>query len=127
MTDTPAFFRLWGIPFVVIGLYLVFGRFFVAAREVNNTWYAVTSKRILIQSGTFRQNFSEFDLATLPYLQLVGLQRDVGTILFAAQNPFSIATIPGWPMNNAQTVPGFQTVSNAREVYEIIKRAQGLR
>src|SRR5262245_41322509 len=48
-TDAPFFFRLWGIPFVLVGLYLVFGRFFAVAREAERTWYAVTNRRILIR------------------------------------------------------------------------------
>src|SRR4051812_43942652 len=47
-TNAPFYFRLWGIPFVLIGLYMVFGRFFAAAREAANTWYVVTNRRVLI-------------------------------------------------------------------------------
>ncbi len=125
--NDSTFFRLWGIPFILIGLYLVFGRFFVAAREANNTWYAVTDRRILIQGGMFRQNFTELDLPRLPYVQLSELQGDAGTITFGTPSPFGSFAIPGWPMSNAQIVPAFQSIPNAREVYEIIKQAQGSR
>jgi PH (Pleckstrin Homology) domain-containing protein len=126
-TNAPTFFRLWGIPFVLAGLYFVFGRFFVAAREAANTWYVVTDRRILIQSGTFQQNFTELNLLTLPYVELSGLQGGVGTITFGAQNSSGNFAIPGWPMGRAQVVPAFQSIPNARDVYEIIKRAQGAR
>ena len=42
------FFALWGIPFVVIGLYLIFGRILVARREARRTYYAVTNRRVFI-------------------------------------------------------------------------------
>jgi hypothetical protein len=125
--NAPLFFRLWGFPFIAVGLYLVFGRFFAAAREAANTWYAVTNRRILIQGGTFQQTLTEFGLTQLQFVELAGLQGEVGTITFGGQNPFASFVIPGWPMSKAQIVPSFQAIPNAREVYEIIKRAQGTR
>jgi hypothetical protein len=32
-TGAPFFFILWGIPFVVIGCYMIFGRFFFDAKK----------------------------------------------------------------------------------------------
>ncbi len=125
-TNAPFFFRLWGVPFVVIGLYLIVGRFFVAAREADNTWYAVTNRRILIHGGLLRQNFTELDLARLPALQLSSVQGGIGSIIFGASSSFGSGfVIPGWPMNGSQTSPAFQAIPDAREVYEIIKQAQG--
>lgn len=45
--DAPLFFKIWGIPFVAVGLYVVAGRFFVQAYMRKHTCYAITSKRIL--------------------------------------------------------------------------------
>jgi hypothetical protein len=44
----PFFFRLWGIPFVAVGLYFVAGRFFYKNYRKRSTVYAVTTKRAMI-------------------------------------------------------------------------------
>jgi hypothetical protein len=37
-SNAPLLFRIWGIPFVVIGLYFVFGRFFFDAWKRSRTF-----------------------------------------------------------------------------------------
>ncbi len=50
------FMTLWGIPFLVIGQYFVWGRFFVDAWLKSRTYYAVTNQRVLIvQEGWTRK------------------------------------------------------------------------
>jgi|tagenome__1003787_1003787.scaffolds.fasta_scaffold20865056_2 hypothetical protein len=40
-------FALFGIPFVLVGLYITVGRFFAQTRIKARTWYAVTNRRVL--------------------------------------------------------------------------------
>lgn len=47
MAPTPLLFKLWGIPFVVVGLYMVFGRFIMKSYIRKETIYVITNKRIL--------------------------------------------------------------------------------
>jgi hypothetical protein len=47
----PVFFVLWGIPFVVVGLYMLFGRFSHKRRAKLRTAYGVTSQRVLVAIG----------------------------------------------------------------------------
>lgn len=44
----PAFFACFGMPFVLVGLYLIFGRFLWDMHVRKNTLYAITDHRLLI-------------------------------------------------------------------------------
>jgi hypothetical protein len=44
-------FVLWGIPFVLIGLYFIFGRFFFKKRRKLRTVYALTDRRAIVCTG----------------------------------------------------------------------------
>lgn len=41
------FFRLWGIPFVLVGLYLVIGRFIHRLYLLKHTHYAITTTKLI--------------------------------------------------------------------------------
>jgi hypothetical protein len=48
--DGP-FFMLWGIPFVVVGLYMIAGRFVYKRRRKQRTAYGLTEERALVAVG----------------------------------------------------------------------------
>lgn len=51
MKSASPVFALFGVPFVVFGLYFVFGRFIYKARRKRETVYGLTSARALVAVG----------------------------------------------------------------------------
>src|SRR5213596_908013 len=66
----PGFMALWGIPFVLVGIYIILGRFFIDAAVRARTYYALTSQRVVILSGLWTRELKSLWLRTLPELSL---------------------------------------------------------
>ena len=128
-TDAPLLFRLWGVPFVAVGLNLIFGRFFVDAWARRKTYYALTEERALIVSGLFSRQTTSLDLPTLTNVSLSEGSGGEGTITFGTptttRSPFS--GFSGWPGASALNVPRFDLIQNAKGVFAMIRDAQRLR
>lgn len=57
---------LFGLPFVAVGLYLIFGRFIVRAIASRRTRYLVTDRRVVITGGVTGRAVGTAYLAALP-------------------------------------------------------------
>ena len=124
MSGAPLFFTVWGVPFVLVGLYMIFGRFFVDARRRGRTFYGVTDKRVIIVSGALSRKVKSMNLRTLSDLLLSERGDGSGTITFGARHPMDWwlggTTWPGMP----EMSPAFELIADARGVYEVIRDAQ---
>ena len=58
-------FVLWGVPFVLVGQYFIWGRFLYKRRDRRRTIYAVTSQRVLVLRGRGVQSMFLEQLPTL--------------------------------------------------------------
>jgi hypothetical protein len=129
------FGMLWGIPFVLIGQYFIWGRFFYSAWLKRRTYYAVTNRRVLvIQEGLKRQIASAF-IDTLPALSKDGGSNGVGTLRcgqthgmwpnnrgFGGWNAYSVAGLPAFvDIDDVDSV--YRLVSDLRERSRIAKSA----
>ena len=72
-------FALFGVPFVLIGLYLVAGRFFVTAYLRKNTAYVITNKKIIRKKG---KRVDMIEIASLPPMHTELHKDGCGTITF---------------------------------------------
>ncbi len=120
----PFFFMLWGIPFVLAGLYFVFGRFFVDARTRECTSYGVTSERIIIVSGLFSRRTKSLALRTLSDISITERSDGSGTITFGPTLPVGRWVPAGWPGAGQYTPPAFDMIERAKEVYDLIRQTQ---
>lgn len=120
----PFFFRLWGIPFIVAGLYFVLGRFIADARARARTFYGVTTERIIIVSGHFSRQSKSLSLRTLGEISLTERSDRSGTITFGPQHPAARNFPAGWPGAAQYAAPAFEMIENAKETYELIRQTQ---
>jgi len=85
-TNAPFLFKLWGIPFVCVGLYLVFGRFLWTAYARKHTEYVITNKKII------RQRWNKIDIIhgrSLPPIHVSAYKDGSGTITFGTNYAYS--------------------------------------
>jgi hypothetical protein len=112
------------IPFVLIGLYILIGRFFVDAMMRARTEYGVTSRRAIIVSGLFSRNVKSIDLKTTSEIAINERGDKSGTITFGAM-PFGWWMQRNtWSFNPASGTPAFEMVEDVRSVYRTIEQVR---
>jgi hypothetical protein len=124
LIHAPWFFTLWGIPFGLVGLYLIVGRFLLDARRRSRTFYGLTDQRAVIVSAGRSRKVTSLNLRTLHDLSLTEKSDGTGTITLGPGNSLAWwwagTNWPGAP----QGPPSFEMVQHAEEVYDVIRQAQ---
>jgi len=119
---------LFGIPFVLMGLYFIVGRFFVDARIRAKTFYGLTNRRVIIISGVFSRTTDSLPLRTLTDISLQERSDRSGTILLGRPQPFSSwgwgSSWNWWPGISQYSTPAFEMIPNVKSVYDQLLEAQ---
>ncbi len=119
------FSMLCGIPFVLFGLYLIFGRFIVDARQRKSTYYAITSERIIITSGFFRRSVKSLNIETLSDVSMSENADGSGMITLGPIHPsYSAVAGTSWPGIELCCPPSMDLADDVRYVYEKIREAR---
>ena len=117
--DLP--FKLFGLPFLLTGLYITAGRFWLDRRLRQNLYYFVTNRRILILKGASRSTLKSVDIERLPALELNERADGSGTIRFGPPvNWFGSNNLAIWQPTFDPT-PQFIRIPNVRSVYALIQ------
>jgi hypothetical protein len=122
--DAPIIFKLWGIPFVLVGLYLVVGRFFADAYRRANTYYGVSTQRVLIITRGVSGKVKSLNLKGLSDMSFSVSSSGPGVIQFGS-TPSRGSTLlgsSGWP--GLPSPPMFELAEETHRVYDLIRQAQ---
>jgi len=125
-SGAPLFGVIWGIPFVLVGLYIIVGRFFVDMIQRSRTYYALTSERAIIISGLMNQSVKTVKLKQLPEINISTGRNGKGSITFGASHPMAwMYSGSGFPnMSRYNIAPSFEMIDDVKMVYQQIKRLQ---
>lgn len=86
-TTAGGMFGLFGIPFVIVGLYFIFGRFIVKKAVKRKTIYAITDIRVLIiriNSSGIKKSVSSAAIRTISSESNSCDKNGIGTIIFGS-------------------------------------------
>lgn len=118
-------FPLFGIPFVLLGLYMIFGRFIYDAKKRAKTFYGLTDQRAIIVSGLFNKSVKSLNLRTMTDVSLSENANGYGTIVFGQEIPMMSLFMRGaFPGASGSTTPKFELVKNAKQVYNQLRAQQ---
>lgn len=117
---------LFGIPFVVIGQYFIWGRFIYKAYKNRRTFYAITNQRVLILATMWSRRLQTLFLNQLPTINKT-VQRDgVGTLEFGL-SPSWAGTYANSGMElfagrSGAMAPAFYDIPDVESVYQLVMR-----
>lgn len=119
---SPLFFRLFGLPFLVVGFYVTIGRFFHAAARRKKTVYALSTRRAFIATSLFGKKLREMPLT--PNIEIEMTPERGGSITLGPKatrfNP-----LRGWWSWSGQTDDfTFEHLEKPDAVYQSIRKIQ---
>jgi len=110
------------ILFVVIGLYLLFGRFLVDAMRRKNTAYALTSRRAIIVVDFFGRKVQSINLQPIPEVSVTEKSDGSGTITFGAAQSLNWGRSNPWTGGSSQSA--FEMIEDVRRVSDLVNKAR---
>lgn len=117
-----SFMALWGIPFVVIGQYMIWGRFLHAAWRKKRIFYAVTNRRVLILADARTRSLNAAMLETIPIIQKVVRRDGIGTLTFGAPISDRSKDMGSWSGISTSGTPTFVDIPDAEQVHALVTR-----
>lgn len=118
-------FALFGVPFVVMGLMFVFGRFILDALRRKNTIYGLTDMRVIVKSGIFTSTITSLNLKRINTVSLEEKKDGFGNVLMGTNDqPDIVANAMSWWPGITTEVPRFELIQNAKGVYSQIINLQ---
>jgi hypothetical protein len=113
----------FGILHVVVGLYMLFGRFIHKYLRWRGMYYAVTNQRVLWLNRSFwRQALQSRFINTLPMLDLKGGWGGTSTIIFEPPATTSRNQTSRQQMLGEADGLGFYNITDAAEIYHLIQQ-----
>ena len=121
-TPDPLPFALFGLPFVAIGLYIMFGRFLVDAYVRHNTDYALTNKRAIIATTAFGTKIRSKPIG--PDTEISFTPGPAGSIRLGTEAAagFDQQNWAVWHSGGGAFI--FERIFDADQVYKLIRKMQ---
>jgi hypothetical protein len=115
-SDAPLIFMLWGIPFVLLGIYMIIGRFIVNALIRKKTLYGFTKKRIVVKTGLRGNSIRLGDMNNLAGIKMKLTKDGSGSIIFSFHS--KLTEVLSDKNGVKRTIIIFKDIHDVKFVYE---------
>jgi hypothetical protein len=126
--DTWVLGMLFGIPFVIYAQCLIWARFLYAAWKKKRTFYAVTTRRVIVVQDGWQRQSAVANIDTLPNLMRENGPNGTGTVRFAKWQTEHPGCQPlGWTRFDVMaigSVPTFVDIDDVDSVYQLVSDLQ---
>lgn len=120
------------VPILLLGVYMLLGRFWIDAKARSKTFYGVTSQRVIIIDGLISQQIHSIILKEILEVQFTHRSDGTGTLEFfttlGGLNRFRKLGFnrseSWWPTRSKFIPPAFEMVSRPRHVEAIVFQAK---
>ena len=124
-TGAPLFFKLFGLPFLVAGLYVTVGRFLIDMMLRRKMAYYVTNKRVIIDKRSTGNNTKSLDIGRLAALELDERADGSGSLRFGTSGGWFTGNNLGIWQSTFDPTPQFIRIPDVRTVYELVQKQSG--
>jgi len=111
----------FGIPFILIGLYLLIGRYFMDASIRKNTYYALSDNRVFIRTGVWNISTNIYRFKDLSQIQFTEKADGSGNILI---RPVGITFPQEGKLNRSALPQGaiqFELIDSVKKVFLLLQ------
>lgn len=121
-------FPLFGVPFVLIGFYMLFGRFIMDIFTRRGTYYALTDRRVLVLTALRDRKVVSMSLHKIDQVDIVIHRDGRGTLTFRGESGQDMSSRRAYYA--AGTVmaygggPMFDHIEHPKRVYDMVLEAQ---
>jgi hypothetical protein len=116
---------LFFTPFLLVGLFVLFGRYAIDILVRRQTCYGLSNERAIIVRNLFGTKVQSVSLKTLPEITLASKGDRIGAVALGNNPPW--ATRNGMISFSSFTstgAPAFEEIDEPRLVYELVRQAQ---
>lgn len=109
--------------FIIVGLYMLVGRFYFDIISRKKTNYVLTNRRAIINQGVFRRSLQSINLSSISQITYREGTKGRATIEFGSGSMFGM--LPrSWPGASQFLAPAFDVIEDGKRVYELVLSAQ---
>lgn len=117
-------FVLWGVPFILVGVHLLAGRYISDAYRRSRTFYGLTTRRLVFVMRGSHRKVESVNLAALPQVTLREGANRRGSIVLGPWNPLYEVIASSSRRTSRHALPRLDGIENVRSVYDRLIKAQ---